>query len=626
MYDPEDAREAPTTWREYLRQSKEMFGAIVWSWRDFKTAEALRWYRWLAVAVTIATIFSTLLPQTLKILVDGIGRHDLHHTIVGLTGFFICFVMQRVVGNHHDRFRECLLGSNMGQLDNNMTERFFGKSIGQHTQENYRLNPESIMTGRERLLATQSLLFFEAIPVAVALVFAYVLLWCQDWMIGLGLTGDLALYGLYVLYLNQMVLEACTPLEVEWRRLKRYRFERMKNIERVKISARETDELRIMKQDFEAVIGKDRSFWLWYIKQTLRRGMILVVGMMSILLYATWLAWTGRWTVAAFFPLIMWSLEIVNNVWRVGHIERQLNWFLPAVRHMIEALSIPPAITSKPDAVVLSQKEPVEICFDGITHGYPPESNDAGTSTSVPAPVLKKVTFSIGQSDRVALIGPSGAGKTTLMKLLLRVMDPEQGTIRINGTDLRDIALPSWWGTVAYIPQNPQIFEGTIRYNLAYALSEDEREYWNDDRMWELMRKLRIDFGERLVDGLDTVVGERGTKLSGGQAQRLSIGAAVIKRSPFIIIDEGTSNLDSNTEEAVQRGLTEILSDQIGALIIAHRLSTVRNLCNRFVVLRNAEEVQNGDSQVEAIAGSFEELYQISPTFRRLADSQHIAV
>ncbi len=146
------------------------------------------------------------------------------------------------------------------------------------------------------------------------------------------------------------------------------------------------------------------------------------------------------------------------------------------------------------------------------------------------------------------MIGPSGAGKTTLMNLLLRVYDPEQGAVRINGIDLRDISLPSWWRSVAYIPQHPQIFDGTIRYNLAYALSEEQREYWNDDRMWELMRKLRIDFGERLIDGLDTVVGERGTKLSGGQAQRLIIGAAVIKQAPFIIIDEGTSNLDSSTD------------------------------------------------------------------------------
>ncbi len=367
MYDLEDARDVPTTWREYLRQSKEMFGAIVWAWRDFKTAEALRWYRWLAVAVIIATIFSVALPQTLKILLDGIGRHDARLAIVGLTGFFICFVMQRFAGNHHDRFRECLLGSNMGQLDSNMTERFFGKSIGQHVQENHRLNPESIMTGRERLLATQSLLFFEGVPTAVALCFSYVLLWWLSWVIGLTLTVFLVAYGLYLLYLNQKVLEACTPLEVEWRRLKRYRFERMKNVERVKISAREIDELRIMKEAFEAVLGKDRSFWLWYIRQTLRRGLILVVGMMLILIYGTWLAWTGRWTVAAFFPLIMWSLEIVNNVWRVGYIERQLNWFLPAVRHMIEALAIPPAITSKPDAIVLTKNEPIEICFDGIT-------------------------------------------------------------------------------------------------------------------------------------------------------------------------------------------------------------------------------------------------------------------
>ena len=627
MYDPEDERKPPTTWREYLKQSKEMFGAIKWAWDDFKTPQALYWYRRLLFAVTLATVFSAAQPKLLAALFDGLAKHDLRLTIIGVAGFLFCLLMQRLVDNRHGVSREWLLGHNMGALDDHMTERYFEKSVGQHVEENHRLNPESIMTGRERLLATQSLLFFDGIPVVVSLSFSYVLLWILSPIIGLILTGFLIAYALYVIYLNQKVLEACSPLEVEWRRLKRYRFERMKNVERVKTCAKEADELQAMWESFNEVIGKDRSFWLWYIQQTLRRGMILITGMAVILLYGVRLVWTGHWTPGVLLPLVMWSLQIVDNVWRIGHIERQLNWFMPAVRHMIEALSIPPAITSKPDAIALSEKGPVEIVFDGITHAYPLNGDDGGKDTSSsPSAVLRNVTFSIKRGERVALIGPSGAGKTTLMKLLLRFMDPDCGAIRVNGHDLRDINLSSWMRSIAYIPQHAQILDGTIRYNLAYGLSAEQREEWTDDRMWELMRKLRIDFGERLTDGLETLVGEHGMKLSGGQAQRVMIGAAAIQRPPFMIIDEATSHLDSSTERAVHSGLAEILSDDVGALIIAHRLSTVRNLCDRFVVLRNAEEVVNGDSQIEAIAGSFEELYLISPTFRQLADDQHVIV
>jgi ATP-binding cassette subfamily B protein len=627
MHDPEDARKAPKTWREYLSQSKQMVSAIQWALREFKTPETLHWYRRLFAAIIVATAFSAALPKLLASVENGVSKHDLRTTIMAISGLAVCFVIQRLANIWHGTAREELLGMNMGELDHVMSKRFFEKSVGQHIEENYRLNPESIMTGRERMLSTQGLLLFEGVPTFIGLSFSYILLWILlSPTIGAIMTTAMAGYVLYLLYLNQKVLETCTPIEIGWRALKRYRVERMKSIERVKTSAKESAELDTMRSRFAGLAKRELDFWLWYIRQTFWRGMILVVGLMASLVYGVNQVWTGHWLIGSIIPLFMWSLEIVNNMWRVGHIERELNWFMPSIRHMIEALSIPPAIVSKPNAVVLDPKESVCVDFGSITHAYPLDSDDLGTRTGSPAPVLKNVCFSIQQGERVALIGPSGAGKTTLMKLLLRFMDPEHGIIRVNGHDLRDINLPSWMRAVAYIPQHAQILDGTIRYNLKYALSPEDSERWTDERLWELMRKLQIDFGERLHDGLDTIVGERGIKLSGGQAQRVMIGAAAIQHPPFMVIDEATSHLDSSTEKAVHDGLKEILSDHTGALIIAHRLSTVRDLCDRFVVLRNSEEVKNGDPQVEAVADSFELLYAISPTFRRLADDQHVNV
>ncbi|HSD12433.1 MAG TPA: ATP-binding cassette domain-containing protein, partial [Patescibacteria group bacterium] len=191
---------------------------------------------------------------------------------------------------------------------------------------------------------------------------------------------------------------------------------------------------------------------------------------------------------------------------------------------------------------------------------------------------------------------------------------------------LRAVALASWTRLVGYIPQQAQVLDGTLRYNLLYGLPEKERGAVTDEELWDVMRKLQIDFGERLTEGLDTVVGRRGIKLSGGQAQRLMIGAAVLKRPRFMIIDEATSSLDSTTEKAVQEGLAKVLPKETSALIITHRLSTVRSLCTKFIVLRTAEAVADGTPQVEAVAGSFEELYAVSPTFRRLADDQGVHV
>ena len=178
--------------------------------------------------------------------------------------------------------------------------------------------------------------------------------------------------------------------------------------------------------------------------------------------------------------------------------------------------------------------------------------------------------------------------------------------------------------TVSYIAQQPQVFEGTIASNLLYGVQSERQSQVTENDLWKVVKRLQIHFGKRLTHGLQTRVGRHGLKLSGGQAQRLMIGAAAAREPRFMIIDEATSSLDSTTERQVQQGLAEVLGEGMGALIIAHRLSTVRDLCGKFVVLRPIDGVQGEEAQIEAVASSFEELYLLSSTFRQLADDQGI--
>jgi len=266
-----------------------------------------------------------------------------------------------------------------------------------------------------------------------------------------------------------------------------------------------------------------------------------------------------------------------------------------------------------------------------VSYAYAAEKRDlpglavARIGSKLGTPILRNVSLTIEPGEKAALIGPSGAGKTTIMRLLMRYMDPTSGTILVDGHDLRDIRLSSWLNLIAYVPQQAQVFDGTVRDNLLYRFT-DEPITVPDRELWAIMRKLKIDFGDRLTDGLDTRVGRHGIELSGGEQQRLMIGAAAMRKPVFMVVDEATASLDATTEKAVQRGLEEVLGNYISALIITHRLSTVRRLCSKFFVLRDSEGLAAGESQLEAAASTFEELYEISPTFRMLADDQGVVI
>jgi ABC-type multidrug transport system fused ATPase/permease subunit len=206
------------------------------------------------------------------------------------------------------------------------------------------------------------------------------------------------------------------------------------------------------------------------------------------------------------------------------------------------------------------------------------------------------------------------------MKLLLRYMDPTEGRILIDGVDLRHVQLGTWLTQIGYVAQQFEVFNGTIRYNLTYGLSEERKMTITDEDIWNIMRTLQIDFGDRLNEGLDTRIGYNGIKLSGGQNQRLMIGAAALKEPRFMIIDEATSSLDATTERLVQDGLEKVL-DNCGALIVTHRLNTVRRICDRFILI---DRIDGRGGTIQATASSFEELADVSETFRTLAADQGI--
>jgi len=219
-------------------------------------------------------------------------------------------------------------------------------------------------------------------------------------------------------------------------------------------------------------------------------------------------------------------------------------------------------------------------------------------------------------------MGATGSGKSTIAKLVGLLREPNQGQILIDNKP------STYWNNsdvlryVGHIVQEAQLLSGSVRENGALAVHQSDLEQVTDDDVWRVYDTLSADLRQVFgVEGLNRNVGKQGLALSGGQKQRVCIARSLIKQPHFLIVDEATSALDAITQEAVQIGMESLLHQNASALIIAHRLSTLSR-CNKFVVLRPVADCKPGENQVEAIAQTMTELYQISPTFRQLRDAE----
>ena len=261
-------------------------------------------------------------------------------------------------------------------------------------------------------------------------------------------------------------------------------------------------------------------------------------------------------------------------------------------RRFLEFLAVAPDIADRPDAM---EAPPLrgDVCFDRVTFGYEPGR-----------PVLRDISLAIRAGETVALVGPSGAGKTTLCSLLPRFYEVDAGAISIDGIDIRAMTRASLRRQIGIVQQDVFLFAGTLKDNIAYG-----RLGADDAAIRDAARRARLgDLIDSLPEGFDTAIGERGVKLSGGQKQRLAIARIFLKNPPLLILDEATSALDSETERAIQQSLAELSAGRT-TLVIAHRLATIRN-ADRIVVVTEAGIAEQGShDQLMAARGAYWRLH-----------------
>ena len=421
--------------------------------------------------------------------------------------------------------------------------------------------------------------FFEVLPLLVEVVFVSIILW--------SLFG-----GAYaaVTFITVLVYIFFTIRVTEWRiRFRRamnaadevaatrsvdsfLNYETVKYFNAEEVEAQRYDEA--MKTYEKMAVKSTTSLSVVNIGQ----GGIIAIGLMIMMIMAGFDIQKGYLTIGDFVVVNTYLLQLYLPLNFLGWVYRELRQALVDMERMFGLLDEKPDIADCDGAAPLVVSGG-DLVFDNVYFGY-------GDRV-----ILKGVSFRVRAGKRVAIVGPSGSGKTTISRLLFRFYDPQSGAVRLDGQDLRDVTQNSLRAAIAVVPQDTVMFNASIGYNIGYG-----REDATQADIENAARLAAIDtFIAKLPQGYETLVGERGLKLSGGEKQRVAIARAILKRPSVFLFDEATSALDSRTEKEIQQALNDVSQNQT-TLMIAHRLSTIVH-ADEIIVLADGEMTERGTHQ-----------------------------
>ena len=358
------------------------------------------------------------------------------------------------------------------------------------------------------------------------------------------------------------------------------------------------------------LMARQELYTWWWMRGIDVAWQIIIPGAVAtLLLVGGLLGMRGQMSAGELAAYVGFLFSLLQPIAMLANSATALQNHLAGLDRTLDLLDEPSEFERRPDTVALDRGSVVgRVTLDDVEYAYPLQTGDLGEGEAeLGEPVLQGVSLDVEPGTTVAFVGPSGAGKTTLCNLIARFYDPTGGSIKLDGTDLRDIDIDAYRGLLGIVEQDTFLFDGTIAENIAYGK--------RDARRADVERAARLanahEFVAKLDDGYDSLIGERGVKLSGGQRQRLTIARAILADPKILILDEATSNLDTESERLIQQSLGKLMRGRT-SFVIAHRLSTIR-AADVIAVIDDGRLVETG---------THEELMQDSTKYRHMVELQ----
>lgn len=562
----------------------------------------------MVIAVIIAAL-NQVTPFIVKVIVDGIVDHNAgkpaDQNLVILLVFLILVVNLAIaVISNYGGYLGDILGVKLNRL---LSQRYYDHLLKLPLSYFDEMQAGKITSRLDRSIVTISTLVQSFANTFVGFfltsIFTIAIMAFYAWPVAVMLA---ALFPIYIWLTNLSSRDwqkRQEPINEKTDITKARFVEAIGQIRVVKSFVQERREFGFMSRNFKGIYSdtKVQSInWHWY--DVVRRSFLGII-FTGIYGYIIWQAWNGDITLGTLTLLLQLAIQAQFPLFAISFIVDNLQRAEAGSRDYFEAMEIVPDIADVNGAAELKLKKG-RIEFKDVTFSY----NDSKT-------VLKDFSFAIKPNTKIALVGESGEGKTTVTNLLLRFYEPKSGSITVDGQDIATVTQTSLRQNIGVVFQEPALFSGTIKENITYAKPDASDE----DVEKAIIAANAATFISKLPDGLNTQIGERGVKLSGGQKQRVAIARAILKNAPILILDEATSSLDSKAEREVQDALETLMRGRT-TIIIAHRLSTIASV-DEIIGIRGGKIVEQGSpAKLAKSEGIYAELLSLQqPSEKNIA-------